>query len=184
MDNIETEKIGKLVAMAKGGYLGEKQNAISILKKICKKHNLSFDEIMQTSDELKIEEYSIKYKTKIEFKLIIQILCSYWAETEEQLEEVYSNKYYKSIFFKTTKAKYIEIVYAVEIFLSMYHKERKKILDAVYFGFLDKHNLYSPFNTNANQKISKKESELRDVGARLAGSMEDINIRKALKSGV
>lgn len=45
-DKLNKEYLGKVVRLAKEGIDGEKANAIRIVKKLCAKHDLNFDDVM------------------------------------------------------------------------------------------------------------------------------------------
>lgn len=174
-DEYNQERLGKIVKLAKGGVGGERANAIKLLKSICEKHNLDFNEVMQDSPI--VREYAIPYKKEMYAKLVAQIVYKYC-----EVHEVGVGKYRKIIYVKTTQEKYIETLNAVDVLVRLYEKERKKLKDVIFFGFLDKHNLYSKPDPDAEYPEStKEEREARMAGSRMAGFMEDAQLLKRLK---
>lgn len=173
MANLD-DKIGKIVALAKGGVGGERTTAIKILKNLCKNHGLNYDEVM--SDDQQISEYVLEYKSKEDKRLTEQIIGKYLGHVKGGYY-----KYRKALWFETTKEKYIEVLNAHSVLLRLYRKERKKMKEAVYYGFLDKHNLFVPAGEK-ERELTQEEKDARAAGHMMTYHMEDAEIHKQLNS--
>lgn len=175
------EKLGKIVALAKNGIGGEKENALRIVKALCKKHHLDFDQVMDTSDQ--VREYTLKYKTKEEDRLLTHIIIRYAYDGDQDAGPIGTNEYRKVLFFKSTYEKYIEVLNAASVLLLAFKKEKKKAKDAVMYGFFEKHDLYAnpSKKRDHSKKISKEEEALRAMGSSMSEAMDDVHIRKQLQ---
>ena len=177
------ERLGKLVMMAKRGTPNEKKIAISLIKKLCRKYKLDFEEVM---NDKKISEFTIDFKTEEEHRVLIQVVCRYAFLSNE--DNVSSNMFRKKVFFKTTKEKYIEALTAWEVLRKSYSKERKRMKDVIFWAFLEKHNLYYQPTDEEWKKINRKKSkakeeeddEVRRAGSMLSRSLEDVEVQKRL----
>ncbi len=178
--SLNTEKLGKIVQLAKLGIGGEREVAIRLVRKLCWEHGLSFDDVM---NEQQIREFSMKYRNKEEERVLVQAILRYATLTDKH--EIFENKLRKRIFFNTTQEKYIETVNAFIVLIRLYRKEKKKIMEATFRAFLEKHNLYyQPTPEEAakreQKEISKEELEILRIANDLTGKMEDARIYKVL----
>lgn len=133
----QNEKIGKLVALARNGIDGEKQAAIEILKKLCEKHDFNFDDVMSGSEEML--EYELKYKNG-QLKLARGVIARYGAISI--IDKYYIDKFSKTIYFSTTKQKFLETIHAYSILSRQYEKEKKETLKAFHKAFQYVNDLY------------------------------------------
>lgn len=176
----DPEKLGKLVNVAKRGVGGEKSNAIRILRAICKKNDIDFEDVMSEGGVKK--EYEIKYANVTESQIIIQIIHKFSGDWDM---DIYYLKHGKSVSFETTPEKYAEILVAVEVLTKLFRQEKKKVKDALFYGFIGKHDLWSqPRKDTGHEesKISKKEQEARELGRRMEGHLSDAELIKRLKA--
>ncbi len=168
------ELLGKIVRLAKNGVGGEKANAVRLLKTLCKKYKLDFAEVMEQGEA--VREYAIPYKKEMYVRLVSQIIYKYC-----DVDDVMYNSYRKMVFVNTTQEKYIETLNAIDVLVKLYEKERKKLKDIIFYGFLDKHRLYSnPKEGRKHSEPTKEELEVRRAGSSIADSMEDAHIQKRL----
>lgn len=167
--------IGALVLKAKEGDPGEKENALSALKRLCKKYDMDLDEVLKGGE--KVDHYYMEYKRGQE-KLALQIVARY-ALTEEH-HNTWHNPYHKNVvIFECTKQRYIETINAYEILSKLYIKERRKVMDAFMYGFLDKHDLYPQFQLGEKRRLDQiddEELKARRRGSMMADDMEDADI--------
>lgn len=173
-DEYNQERLGKIVKLAKNGIGGEKANAIKLLKTLCDKYGLKFEEVMEQG-ELE-SEHIIHYKKEIHTRLVAQIVYKYSG-----CDTIEVNRYRRTVRIKSTQEKYIETLNAVDVLVRLYDKERKKFKDAVFYGFLDKHRLYSDRKEGDEEKeFTDDEIAVRRAGYRMAGQMEDAELLKRL----
>ena len=174
---MKEDKLKAIITMAKKGTKFEKRNAITILKKLCKKHDLVFEELME--DE-KLQKFIFEFKGKVPKQVAFQIYFKIIGG-----DYVTNNGYF--IFLETTKEKYIEFENAFCIYQRTYKKERdnlakrhrqeKKVFQD---AFIQRHELFGKPSDKLKEerkkrakKITKKELEDIKLACRMAGEMEE-----------
>jgi len=172
-------QLGKIVALAKRGVGGEKATALKMVRTICKRHSLDFDEVM---NDVKLTDHCLVLKTRNHFKLGIQIVAHYGIYDEDHLH-IGESLDKKHLYFETMQEKYIETINAYEVLSRLYEKEKKRMNTAFILGFYQKHDLFLPFKLKKNKgdkRPTEKEMEEYRRGAKLAEDMEDAKIQKLL----
>ena len=178
MTEINSDKLGKIVALAKRGVGGEQTAAIEMLKRLCNKYNLNFDDVMSQATFVDGELY---YKKDTWKKIAIQCVCRYGLLKSE--DSVRENKFRKKIFFKTTPALLIETLNAFDVLSRAYDQERRKMNKLIFTAFLQKHDLFYQLKEGEKYKESSKSMSLAEMlaAAAMAEGMQDVEIRKRLK---
>lgn len=177
-------KLLKIIALAKHGIGGEKETAIALVKKICQREGLTFEEVMSDRDESREFDVVLKWRNKIERQIIINILYKFALSPEHKDFRMW--EYDKSVRYTTTPAKHLETVNAAAVYLKAYRKERKKIEEDLMSAFLDKHHIYPDWETG-NHKDDDDEPDIDlERAMRIAAmtrGMDDVNIRKSIGDG-
>lgn len=170
--------IGALVLKAKEGDSGESENARRTLKKMCEKHDLDFDEIMSGGEKV---EYHFLYFKRGHKELAMQIIARY-ALTKEHMT-LREHRDGIAYAYECTLQRHIETIHAYEVLAPLFNKEKRKVLKAFHFGFLDKHQLYPQFTieTNKDKEESEEEMQARLRGSLLSRDMEDAVISPRLE---
>lgn len=176
--------IDAIVSMAKMGTENESKNAVRILKKICKKYDLIFDELMEEETE-----YHFKYNGLVSQKLAFQI----FFKIINAKNVTYNSDF---LIFKTTKEKFIDFENAFEIYKKLFTKEKRKLKKRhaqenklFTSAFIQRHEIFGVVPDEDKEerkkkakKISAKEIEDIKIFMRMAGEMdEDAKIFKQLK---
>lgn len=177
--------IGALVLKAKEGG-AESENARRALQRLCDRHNLDFDEVMEGADA--VEEHMVEYK-RGHYTIMAQIVLRYG--TTEKYQDVMVNKRARAMFFKGTKQQYIEVLNAYEILAPLFNKEKKKIMDVFEESFVHKHKLYRQYSVpkqigdEPEKSFAEKMEEMKRGAliGQMTGSMEDAEINPRLQSG-
>ena len=182
---MKKDKLKAIITMAKKGTKFEKRNAITILKKLCKKHDLVFDELMEDEN---LQKFTFEYKGKVPEQVAYQIYFKIIGG-----DYITSNRHY--IFLETTKEKYIEFEVAFSVYQKTYKRERKNLAERhkqekkiFQDAFIQKHNLFGDPSDELKKERKQRakkvtEKELRDIelACRMAGEMEEeANIYKQL----
>ena len=168
-------KLGKIIALAKHGIGGEKGTAIRMVKAICIKQGLEFEHVM--SDEEPVVKYTIPFRSRREFHIQIGIA----SKILDNADGFHWNRYRKEMYVETTPAKYIELMYAIEIYLAAYRKERRKIMRDLPRAFSMKHELWADSAESSSKAMTDKEYEAMMRRAALAEGMENVNLRKGIE---
>jgi hypothetical protein len=178
--------IGALVEMSKRGDRGERDNAMRSLKRLCEKHGLDINDVL---DSKKIEEFTLEYKQAQYLDLASQVVLRYGVPDDDT--QIMFNKHHKVLFWKTTKAKYIEALNAFEVLLPKYKAELKIAKRAFLVGFVQKHNLYyHPTEEEMKKREEREQDEPEELTAderkarRMADgigrNLDDVEIQKRL----
>lgn len=178
-------KLLKIVALAKAGVGGEKDTAIALVKKICEREGLDFDEVMSDRDESREFDAFLHWRNKTERQIIVNIIFKFALTPEHKSFRMYD--FDKSARYTTTPAKHLETINAAAIYLKAYRKERKKIEEDLMSAFLDKHDIYPTWNTKSDDD-EEKEPEKVDIQramriAAMSEGMDDVEIHKQIDSG-
>lgn len=167
-------KLEKIVELARHGVGGEKETAIRMVKKICEKNGLEFDDIM--SDSQQIHKYEIKYRSKPELNVITGVICKML-----DVPSIQYNAYYKRAFFETTSEKYIDIIYAIDIYLRAFRKERRRMASDLNRAFVIRHQLWGSTAEPETVKDSEYDDYMRRI--RMAEGLDHVEVNKAIESG-
>lgn len=178
-------KLLKIIALAKDGIGGEKETAILLVKKICKREDLSFDDVMNSVD---YREYELKanFKTELESEIVAQTIFRF-AVTETHAG-IRWNKHYKTFYYTTTPAKHIETVNAVPIYLGAFRKEFKKVQQVLAEAFVRKHRLFKQFQTKEVDEKPAPEVTVESMRnaqkvLSLMEGMDEVTVHKQLQKG-
>lgn len=181
-DHLDREFLGKVVRLAKTGQGGERDNAERLVRKLCLKHGLSFNEVMNSEEQ--IEEFEIECKVKHE-RLLIQTICRFALMTAK--DDIKGSPQFRGklrIYFRTTKERYIETWHAFAILSRDYDREIKKMMSLAEDAFIVANDLYYQFKDGErreNKKHTKKEIEEAQRAARLASEMEPSRLFRAIE---
>jgi hypothetical protein len=157
MSEYNEELLGKIVALARGGVGGEKETAIKMVKALCVKHDLNFDEVMNASETVK--EYWIDHK-KREQDVLAQVICRYaHLNIDSGTQPSIGGE---RLYFKTTQEKYIETLNAWEVLQGLYTKEHKLLEKAFFRAFIQKHNLFYQATPEERRKLSMRLKKQRN----------------------
>lgn len=127
------EKLLKLYELAKRGVDGEKINAELMLNKMLEKHGFTIEDIDQETPKKRY----YKYTTKLNEKLISQILCKVLNSND-----VYSIRGYKEVMAEITDYQHVQILELIDFHLDNFNKERKQFLNDFASAYVQKHRLF------------------------------------------
>ena len=172
------ERSLRIVALARSGVGGEKENARRILRQICEKKHLDFGKVLAgTNDEI------------TERKLILGRM----DKDHKTLNVLYYNNKPTGFAFECNKATFIETEHAANIYLLAFRKERRQIMNSLSTAFVMKQHLYMPeflreeMTSDDDRELTKKEREKleRDHtrAVMMAAGMDGVQVRKALSKG-
>lgn len=189
MDDIDP-KILKIVALAKAGVGGEKEVAIRMVKQICEREGIDFDELMSDHDAPKEYSPEIKVKSKDELRICIQVAARF--ATTPQNPEV-RGRYYSYdrtviLWYTCKPSTHIDTLNAISVYLKAYRAEKKKFMASLKEAFTAHHNLYSQFHEESEDDEPKERTlEERQNSWRAAHMMqamtEQVKLTKEIDSG-
>jgi hypothetical protein len=176
-------KLTKIIALARHGIGGEKDNALKLVAQICEREGLDFDDVMSATD---YREYmlEIKIKNQLEMDIIAQV-CFKFALTEQH-QDLKVNKKARVFFYTTTPSKHIETLNAAAIYLNAFRKERKKFESEFTEAFVHKHRIYGEkWGDDAQESDPMTYEKLKKVERMmtLAGGMDNVTVQKTIEGG-
>jgi len=113
------ELLQQIKRLTTSSLAGERESASRMLEKLCKKYNISLDDL---ADE-KEERYGFKYKNKYEKKIVLQ--CIFLVKNCTSING-YSDR--GKYITKCSKAQYIEILAVSEFYKRVWQKEIDEFL--------------------------------------------------------
>ena len=187
------ERSLRIVALARSGVGGEKENARRILRQICEKKHLDFDQVLAgTNDEITERKLILGRLTKDEVSIIARVIMNFGlSEDHKTLNVLYYGSKPAGFAFECSKATLIETEHAANIYLRAFRKERRQIMDSLSAAFVMKQHLYMPeflreeMTSDDDRELTKKEREKleRDHtrAVMMAAGMDGVQVRKALE---
>ena len=156
------QKLKKIQQLAERGEAGEKDNANRLLKELLKKYRLTIEDLFE--DEKK--HYTIKYRHRWEKTLLFQIYAKVLNKTTINYMK---EKYHSRVTFELTPSEYAEIKLLFDIYRKTFKEEIGVLVDA----FISKHEIWSGFSSNDNEKIDYER--LRKI-MEMSRGLQDVTI--------
>lgn len=188
MENIDP-KLLKVIALAKQGVGGEKENAIRMVRAICQREGLDYDFVMSDGGALP-KKYStdIKVRSKDELRIIIQVAAKFATSPENPHVRGGYYRGYRECYveYTATAAQHIDTLNAISVYLAAYRKEKANFMRALNKAFVSHHNLYPQFDSDDDEPAEPKEKTLQERqddwrAAHVQMSLsEDVKLRKQL----
>ena len=189
------ERSLRIVALARSGVGGEKENARRILRQICEKKHLDFDQVLAgTNDEITERRLILGRLTKDEVRIIARVIMNFGlSEDHKTLNVLYYGSKPAGFAFECSKATLIETEHAANIYLRAFRKERRQIMDSLSAAFVMKQHLYileflreEMTADDDDRELTEKEREKleRDHtrAVMMAAGMDGVQVRKALEA--
>lgn len=176
----DIDRIGKLVALAKNGYKGEKTAAERLLRRICERDGLDFDEVM--SDDEPIHTFELAFRGNVERQLLGQVIYKF-ALTKDHARIAMRGR--NRLVFECTMRQFIETQYAWVIYRRAFRKEKDKLVATVLTAFTHKHNI---FRSQGDLLGFERDPTMEDwdrinKAKPFMEGMEDIHLKKAIGAG-
>ena len=176
-------KLTRIIALARQGIGGEKENALRMVQSICDREGLDFDDVMSATDN---REYmlEIKIKNELEMQIVAQV-CFKFALTEQH-HDLKVNKKARVFFYTTTPSKHIETLNAASVYLIAFRKERKKFENELAEAFIHKHSIYGEKYSDDERESDPLTFEKLKKAERMmsiAGGMDNVTVQKTIGDG-
>lgn len=175
------ERLLKIVALARQGIGGEKTAAIRLVKRICLKEGLDYEDVMRATD---YRDYTLHVATrsKLEVEIVTQVFFRFVVNDEHP--NLQYNRRYKVFFYTTTPSGQVEVSNAVSVYLAAYRKEVKKYALQVQEAFVAKHQLFTPSKDDKPSEPLTMAQLLKIARLReIANDMADVKLRKNIGAG-
>lgn len=183
------EKLKKLRLLIDQGVGGEKINAQNLFDQLCKKYNISNEDIFAEN----IKEHVAKVEGDYGLRLINQIFCArykkdgyifrYLDPTKKMLkkdrkilDEAYGMKDW-NVLISCTDSDFIQIMFEFDV----YSRSMKKSMDAFFYAFLDKNKLLVAYDENNTQETTDEEREMYKESLFYSAFMSKTQIQKQIE---
>ena len=188
------ERSLRIVALARSGVGGEKENARRILRQICEKKHLDFDKVLAgTNDEIAERKLILGRLTKDEVSVIARVVMNFGMDEDHKtLNVLYYGSRPAGFAFECNKATFIETEHAANIYLLAFRKERRQIINSLSTAFVIKQQLYMPdflreeMTASDDRELTEKEREKleRDHtrAVMMAAGMDGVQVHKAIEA--
>lgn len=187
MMNID-ERTLKIIELARSGVGGEKANAQRILRDICRKQGLSYDDIINhTQEECAEHIIEVGRLTKLEVEVAAQVVFRFATTKEYPSLAILRDRHTRrTVGFKVicTPSHAVEAQYAVDVYLRAYRSEMRRIARDSQIAFVMKHNLYPRHEAPIDKsKLTYKERAEIERATMASMQMADVSIYKAIGDG-
>lgn len=182
------ERILKIIELARNGVGGEKANAQRILRNICRKQGLLYDDIINhVQEEFAEHIISVGRLTKLEVEVAAQVVFRFATTKEHPKLAILQDRHTRrTVGFKVicTPSHAAEAQYAVDVYLRAYRSEMKRIARDSQIAFIMKHDLYPRYEKPIDKRQLTDE-ELAEIERATMASMQmaDVSIHKAIGGG-
>lgn len=150
----QIERMKKLYALAIRGVGGEKEQAQKLLEKLTQKYGVSPAEL----DEEQIKEFDLKFHGEFERKLLIQTTFKVTGTTGNTFNLEYNRSgrpCRTRLRVRCTEAQKVEIEFMFDFYKNLWEKEE----DALFFAFIQKHEIFGQCTAGEGSTLSDKELE-------------------------
>lgn len=162
MDSRKLELIKKLRALAERGVGGEKEGARKKLEELMAKYDIDEADL---HDDDKEDFYPFSFNSKQERILLFQVFYSHFDDYTERTYKMRRGAgSRKTILFKCTKLKAIEIGIEYDFYRELWEEEATLFLSA----FIQKHEIFSMNPAEISESPRSKAEEVR-MYAMMAG---------------
>lgn len=173
------ERLQKILALARQGVGGEKENAQRMLEKLLAKHNMTIADLDDTAEEKTTVEF--KVKNDAEKKLLIQ--CAYKAIPG------YSGDYFTYVRrgrkvsgllgINMTRAQQVEIELMFNIYSKALKKHLEKQADVALSAFIQKNQIFAARSDEDGKGSELSDADLMALMAMMRG-MESTPVLKQI----
>ncbi|MFY3630812.1 hypothetical protein ACOTFH_29625 [Achromobacter xylosoxidans] len=162
------ERMLKLLALARRGEGGERDNAQRFLDRMLQKHGLTLADL--DDQEQPTEWQRFAYGKDMERRLLEQVLSMVLKVNEFSYRQ---DK--KAIHVKVTKAQHIEI----ELHFRAYQRELKSVLEHAFIAFVQRNDIFSGVASDDAQRKKYSADDLAQIMA-LMSAMPRTEVRRQL----
>jgi len=163
-DKLEA-KIKKLLALSENGIDGEKETATKFLNNLLDKHGIKLEDL----DDLNICRHAFSYKTKMEKRLLFQIISSVIGQVD-----TYRKQGGKSIYIDSTYEDFLDI----QMKFDVYGRSLNENIEMLYSAFVQKNNIFNP--NDKPKEPTEEEMEEYDNSRGFRNSIDRVNVRMGI----
>lgn len=151
---MNSDRLERIIELAKRGLGGEQESALAMLKKHCENNNITIEELLSDDQPKENREFKLPARNKEAEKLFWQI-CGKVLQSSRFNHWKYRNR----VGLLLTKYEYEQIKFLFDIYLRAYEKEKQKF----YLAFLIKHNIFAPRTEDAPEPTEQERKEYWDA---------------------
>lgn len=168
------QRMLKLLALARRGEGGEKDNAQRFLESMLKKHGMTLSDLDE--EERSLEWMKFPIKTAQDRRLLVQV-ASMVLESNSFITRQYRGE--KAIWLNVTKAQCVEI----ELHYRAFQRDLKKTLEQAYIAFINRNDIFSGEKANPDEPCHHSAEDLAAIAAMMKG-MPRTSVRREIGHAV
>jgi len=165
------QRMLKLLALARRGEGGEKDNAQRFLESMLKKHGMTLADLDE--DDHAPDWMCFPIKTAQDRRLLVQV-AGMVLKSNSFITRQYRGK--KNVWLKVTKAQFLEI----ELHYRAFSRDLKKALDLAYLAFISRNDIFSGVPEESDGPHKYSEEDLAAAAAMMQG-MSRTSVRRPIK---
>lgn len=159
-------KLQKLAALAEGtSYDGERMRAEHLLNAQLAKYDLTLDDVLNHKDEEILTEYTYRYKSAFEEKLIVNSVANCFGHTSDTFKKnFYRRRNGKcELYIKLSKTQHAIFDDFVNFHLNNWRYELEKMQKNLFYGYLENQQLYSSDPEDENDSKRRKKGKYDEM---------------------
>lgn len=159
-DDKARQRMLKLLALAKRGEGGERENAQRFLESMLKKHGMTLADLDE--EALSPDWMKFPLKTALDRRLLAQVAAMV-LKSNSFLSRQYRGE--KAIWLNVTKAQFLEI----ELHYRAFQRDLKKALEQAYIAFVNRNDIFSGVASDADAPCPHSAEDLAAISAMMQG---------------
>lgn len=161
----------KLLALARRGEGGERDNAQRFLESMLKKHGMTLADLDGDCQEAEWKCFPIK--TAQDRRLLVQVACMVLKSNSLDLRQQRGKK---NVWIEVTKAQFLEI----ELHYRAFNQDLKKILELAFVAFINRNDIFSGVQ-DADIAPPKYSAEDLAAATAMMNGMPRTSVRRPLE---
>jgi hypothetical protein len=181
---MKNDKLQAIVRMAKGGTKHEQENAKRILRGLCNKYDLVYEDVMSEN-----QAFTYTFYRKLPQKLVLQIFAKVIGDNFKKQKLRGNNS---TLYYECSKQQHIDFINACLEYSRVYRKEqallreRHKEEKRLFFrAFINKHDIFPENSDDGKSWEDLTEGEIEDMkkSMKMAEEMdEEVNLHKQISA--
>lgn len=165
------QRMLKLLALARRGEGGERDNAQRFLESMLKKHGMTLVDLDEDDQEAEWKCFPIK--TSQDRRLLVQVTCMVLKSNSVDMRQQRGKR---NVWIKVTKAQLLEI----ELHYRAFSQDLKKILELAWVAFVNRNDIFSGVQDEGSAPPKYSAEDLAAATAMMNG-MPRTSVRRPLE---
>lgn len=154
------QRMLKLLALARRGEGGERDNAQRFLESMLKKHDMTLADLGEESQ--KVEWMCFPVKTAQDRRLLVQVAAMVLKSDSVDTRQLRGKK---NVWIEVTKAQFLEI----ELHYRAFNRDLKKALELAFLAFISRNDIFSGVHAEGGAPPKYSAADLAAAAAMMQG---------------